>query len=48
MSTSGVCGKGTYNGAAAQAARYEFAPCILEPGHPKECDSGPAPLPRAA
>jgi hypothetical protein len=37
-----VCGKGTFNGAAAQNARYEFAPCVRHRGHSGPCDSGPA------
>lgn len=39
---SDVCGKGTLNGAAAQASKYGFAPCAREPGHSPPCDSGPA------
>lgn len=45
------CGKGTFNGPAAEASPYGFAPCILEYDHPNVgagCDSGPAPLPEAA
>lgn len=36
-----VCRRGTYNGAAAEASPYEFAPCIREQGHTGPCDSGP-------
>jgi hypothetical protein len=36
------CGKGTFNGAAAQASKYEFAPCVKPVGHSGPCDSGPA------
>lgn len=43
-----ICGKGTTNGAAAEASKYEFAPCVLDVGHSRDCDSGPAPLPEAA
>jgi hypothetical protein len=35
------CGKGTFNGAAAQASKYGFAGCILPVGHAPPCDSGP-------
>ena len=39
------CGKGTFNGGAADASKYGFAPCIREQDHPNVgtgCDSGPA------
>lgn len=39
-----LCGKGTFNGPAAEASQYAFAPCILPAGHPNvgsDCDSGP-------
>lgn len=42
------CGKGTFNGPAASIAKYGFAPCVLDKEHPKDCDSGPAPLDIAA
>lgn len=45
---SEVCGKGTFNGNAASVAKYGFAPCALDKEHPKDCDSGPAPLDIAA
>ena len=38
------CGRGTCNGAAADASKYGFAPCILAFDHPNigvGCDSGP-------
>jgi hypothetical protein len=35
-----VCGKGTFNGKAAEASKYEFAPCILAVGHGGPCDAG--------
>ena len=36
------CGKGTFNGAAAETSRYGFAPCVLHAGHSGPCDAGPA------
>jgi hypothetical protein len=36
------CGRGTFNGEAAKAAKYEFAPCVLPKDHSPPCDSGPA------
>lgn len=38
--TDDICGKGTFNGAAARASKYEFAPCIRHVGHSGPCDSG--------
>ena len=40
MTVIPVCGKGTFNGAVAQAAKFSFAPCILAVGHGGPCDSG--------
>jgi hypothetical protein len=37
-----TCGRGTFNGAAAEASKYGFAPCTLAKGHSPPCDSGPA------
>lgn len=39
------CGKGTFNGAAAEASKYLFASCVLPMDHAPPCDSGPAPEP---
>lgn len=36
-----MCGKGTFNGAAAEASKYGFAPCVLSREHAPPCDSGP-------
>lgn len=39
------CRRGTYNGAAAEASKFGFAPCTLAFDHPNigsGCDSGPA------
>lgn len=36
------CGKGTFNGEAAAAAKYGFAVCVKSVGHGGLCDSGPA------
>jgi hypothetical protein len=38
-----LCGRGTFNGAAAEVSPFGFAPCVLEKGHRDECDSGPVP-----
>lgn len=38
------CQRGTFNGAAAEASRFGFAPCVLPFDHPRVgpgCDSGP-------
>jgi hypothetical protein len=48
-STIPECGKGTFNGAAAEASKYGFAPCVRPYDHPNlgaGCDSGPAPEPQ--
>lgn len=36
-----LCNKGTFNGPAAAAAKYQFAPCVKPLGHSGPCDSGP-------
>ena len=38
-----TCGKGTYNGKAAEASQFGFASCVLPKDHRGPCDSGPAP-----
>jgi hypothetical protein len=40
-----ACGRGTFRGAAADASKYGFAPCILSQDHGGEHDSGPCEAP---
>jgi hypothetical protein len=35
-----ACRHGTFNGKAAEASKYTFAPCILPKGHTGDCDAG--------
>lgn len=40
-----LCGLGTFNGKAAEASKYSFAPCTKPLLHSGPCDSGPEPEP---
>jgi hypothetical protein len=37
-----LCPKGTFNGPAAEASPFGFAPCALELGHTGDCESSEA------
>lgn len=42
-----TCGKGTFNGPAAEAAPFGFAACTEPKDHRPPCDSGPVLLKQA-